>query len=72
MVGKWIVMMQENVARIFKILQCPIPSWSAAKSPSVNRNSQFEPAERWNNFKSLCSDYFTHFFLHVAGIFKQK
>lgn len=38
MVGKWIVMMQGNVARIFKILQCPVPSGSAMGSPSINRN----------------------------------
>lgn len=35
---KKIVMMQENVARIFKILQCPVPSCSTMGSPSANRN----------------------------------
>lgn len=38
MVGKWIVMMQGNVARIFKLLQCPVPSDSAMGSSSVNGN----------------------------------
>lgn len=61
MVGKWTVMMQENVARIFKILQCPIPSWSAAGSPSANRNkilvrlSQLEGAITSSHFVMIIS-----------------
>lgn len=59
MVGKWTVMMQENVARIFKILQCPIPSWSAAGSANRNKIlvhlSQLEGAITSSHFVVIIS-----------------